>query len=351
MEFIKTNLSGEKVWGRSKYLFSAEEKGDVTLGTLTDYDSESERWFAEVRETFGSIIEFTTADFHNYLKKLDFWSEHHGADFRETYYYWQYQDENPEKPDIFYKVTEYLSNFYRTFQFTIRNVNEEQFQDIENALMVWHRTGVLMLGGIEVNLGNLRENSDCDLMKEEDDLNCKFQLDPDWIVKQLNREDSEERVIAFYESFHHAFMSDGEDWYQKGLDALHALLTNDAPALLVALCGYSPNSLAQYTLLKRSTSQFTSLTLDGKLIVEWEDGQRNASPCFIYSKQNQVYGFDHDIFTREDNSAAQIVKTFVRFNPQKTGNEYDFLCVSKEERDRTEDEDIFWYDPDGNEIH
>lgn len=181
--------------------------------------------------------------------------------------------------------------------------------------------------------------------------NHKYQLDPDWIQNQLNREDSEERVIAFYESFHYAFKTDGEDWYQKGLDALYALQANDASALLVALCGYSPNSLAQYALLKRSTSQFTSQTLEGKLIVEWDDGHRETTPCLLYSMKNLVFGFAREIFTRKANPTAQIVKTFVRFDPMKTGNEYEFLCVSKEERDRTEDEDIFWYETDSYETH
>ena len=179
----------------------------------------------------------------------------------------------------------------------------------------------------------------------------KFQLDPDWIVKQLNRKDSDDRIIAFYESFHYAFKNDGEDWYQKGLDALHALLTNDAPALLVALCGYSPNSLAQYAFMKRSTSQFTEQELDANILTEWDDGNRFITPCRICSKQNLVFNFDHDIFTREDNPTARIVKTFVRFDPMQTGNEYEFLCVSKEERDRTSDEEIFWYAPDNKETH
>ena len=97
----------------------------------------------------------------------------------------------------------------------------------------------------------------------------EFQLDPDWIVKQLNRKDSDERIIAFYESFYHAFKTDGEDWYQKGLDVLQALLTNDAPALLVALCGYSPNTLAQYAFIKRSTGRFTEQELDANILTEY----------------------------------------------------------------------------------
>ena len=174
----------------------------------------------------------------------------------------------------------------------------------------------------------------------------KFQLDPDWIIELFNREDSDDRIIAFYDSIHDAFVTDGEDWYNKGRDVLIALLSNNATELLVALCGWGPDNLAQFAFLKRSTKRFTAQTLEGKFIAEWADGFRCATSCMICSKQNLVFGFSHDIFTREDNPDAQIVKTFVRFDPLHTGNEYDFLCVSKEERDRTQDDEIFWYDPE-----
>lgn len=171
----------------------------------------------------------------------------------------------------------------------------------------------------------------------------KFQLDPEWILELLNREDSDDRIIAFCESVHNAFVTDDEDWYHKGRDVLVALLTNNATELLVALCGWGPDKLAQLALLKRSSKYFAVQTLEGKIIVEWDDGDRYYSPCLIDSKQNLVFDFDRDVFTREDNLEAQIVKTFVRFSPLQTGNEYEFLCVSQTEREAMNDEDIFWY--------
>ncbi len=171
----------------------------------------------------------------------------------------------------------------------------------------------------------------------------KFQLDPEWIVDLLNREDSDDRIIAFYESFYEAFTTDGEDWYHKGRDILWALLTNNATELIVGLCGWGPKNLAELALLKRSTNQFTVQTLEGKLIVEWDDGCRCATPCMIFSKQNQVFEFDPNIFIRLDKPDAQVVKTFARFDPFHTGNEYDFLCVSKTERDAANDENVLWY--------
>lgn len=171
----------------------------------------------------------------------------------------------------------------------------------------------------------------------------KFQLDPDWIINLMNREDSDDRIIAFYESIHNAFVTDGEDWYNKGRDVLMALLTNNATELLVALCGWGPDNLAQLAFLKRSTNQFTDQTLEGKLIVEWDDGFRCATPCMIYSKQNRVFSFDQTVFAREGKSGTKIAKTWVRFSPLQNSNQYDFLCVSQVEREATNDEDIFWY--------
>jgi hypothetical protein len=122
-----------------------------------------------------------------------------------------------------------------------------------------------------------------------------------------------------------------------------ALLTNNATELLVALCGWGPDKLAQLALLKRSTNQFTVQTLEGKFIVEWDDGYNCATSCMIHSQQNQVFGFDQAVLTREDEPAAKIVKTLVRFSPFRNRNRYEFLCVSQSEREAMNDEDVFWY--------
>ena len=99
----------------------------------------------------------------------------------------------------------------------------------------------------------------------------KFLLDPDWIITQMNREDSDDRIIAFYESIHDAIITDGEDWYNKGKEILVALLSNNATELLVALCGWGPDKLAQRAMLKPCTWQSAVRVLDAKLIVEWDD--------------------------------------------------------------------------------
>ena len=174
----------------------------------------------------------------------------------------------------------------------------------------------------------------------------KYRIDPEWLVKQWNREDSEDRVIAFYESIHDAITTDTEDWYNKGRDVFLALSENNATALLIALCGWGPESLAQRVLMKRGVAQYSEEEVEAKMMVEWDDGNRYASPCLISAEEHLVFDFDHDIFMREDNPAAKITKTFVRFAPFASGYEYDFLCVSKEERDRTQDDEIFWYDPE-----
>ena len=73
----------------------------------------------------------------------------------------------------------------------------------------------------------------------------KYQIDPEWLGKQWNREDYEDRLTAFYESIHDAIITDDECWYNKGRDVFRALMENNATALLIALCGWGPESLAQ----------------------------------------------------------------------------------------------------------
>ena len=174
----------------------------------------------------------------------------------------------------------------------------------------------------------------------------KYRIDPEWLAKQWNREDHDDRLTAFYESIYDAITTDCEDWYNKGRDVFRALMSNNATALLIALCGWGPESLAQRALLTRGVGQYSDEEVEAKIMVEWDDGNRYSTPCRICAEQHLVFDFNHNIFMQEDNPTAKIVKRFVRFSPFESGYEYDFLCVSKEERDRAKDEDIFWYDPD-----
>ena len=173
----------------------------------------------------------------------------------------------------------------------------------------------------------------------------KTLIDPMWLVNQLKREDHAERMAAFYESIENAIVTDLEDWDTKGTDAFYALMSNDATALLIALCGWGPIRLAQRALLMSGRCQYSPYELDAKLFTEWDDGTYFSSACRICSERHRVFDFDPTVFTHPDCPSARITRVFVRFDPLQTGYEYDVLCVSEEERDNAHDSDIFWYTP------
>ena len=168
-------------------------------------------------------------------------------------------------------------------------------------------------------------------------------IPPDWLSGQIKREDRDERLTAFYESIYDAIVTDQEDWCKKGLEISVALMENNATKLLIALCGWSALSLAKRALLMCGSVDYNYEDIEGKLMVEWSDGMRYSSPCVISCGTHEVYNFNPTIFERANTPTAQIVKRFVRFDPFETGNEYDLLCVSEEERKKDNDADIFWY--------
>ena len=171
----------------------------------------------------------------------------------------------------------------------------------------------------------------------------KFQTDHAWWDKQLGRRDMEERMVAFYESIHDAIVTDDEYWLNKGRDVIEALVNDDARAMLIALCGWSAESLAKRVFLLRGRPQYQDEEIPGTLMVEWSDGKRKQTPCVIQHTEHLVCGFDYGVFSRTDGLTAEIQNVFVRFMPLEDGNEYDFQCVSEEERNATKDDEIFWY--------
>ena len=171
----------------------------------------------------------------------------------------------------------------------------------------------------------------------------KYRIDPEWLGKQLHRSDDDERRIAFYESIYDAITTDTEDWVSKGRDVMVALMKNNATALLIALCGWSADSLAQRVFMMRGCPQYQDEEKEAVLKVDWSDGKRTSVPCIILHEDHRVCDFDRSVFSREDEPTATIERVFVRFKPLENGNEYDFCCVSEEERNRANDKDVFWY--------
>lgn len=173
-----------------------------------------------------------------------------------------------------------------------------------------------------------------------------FQADLAWWEKQLDRPDADERLVAFYESIHDAIVTDDECWQDKGGDVIEALVNNDARAMLIALCGWSAESLAERVFMLRGRPQYQEEEIPGTLMVKWSDNIRTETPCTIQHEEHLVCRFNYRVFTRKGDSKAEIENVFVRFRPFEDGNEYDFQCVSQAERDAAKDDEIFWYFPE-----
>lgn len=185
-------------------------------------------------------------------------------------------------------------------------------------------------------------------MENENRYRAERRLDADWLFAQRKRPDGEERVAAFYESIRNAIITDNEDWSDLGSDVFIALATNDTAALLVALCGWGPKNLAKHARLLRSDADDVDYKIPGTLMVDWDDEQRTSCPCEIRSINHRISGLDYDIFNRSDAPIAAIKNVFVRFAPFDVDSQYDFQCISQAERDAADDNEIFWYPPEGS---
>ena len=169
MEFMKMDINGGKVLGKYQYMFSSESAENTVLEPPATLDPASGRWFSESGEAFQELQEYANADFRMFMAEYDCVYDNPSANLRKTQYYWRYQDEAQENADIFYEFTEYRSKLYRTIHFSIRNVSEDQFQKIQESLMVWHRSGEFMLDGIRFEVGGWKESSWFDEPEEYED--------------------------------------------------------------------------------------------------------------------------------------------------------------------------------------
>lgn len=161
MEFIKTNFFDDPVMGKYRYTFSYDYDSDTVFNTPSTYDPVSNRWFSEFGYTYCTAQGLSLAFDGDNMDIYWFWQKHPKDHIRETYYHWTYQDDAMKEVNITYTITEYYNAIYRTCSFSIKNISEEQFEDIKRSLMEWHITGRLIIGDIELDLGKLEENRYC----------------------------------------------------------------------------------------------------------------------------------------------------------------------------------------------
>ena len=169
------------------------------------------------------------------------------------------------------------------------------------------------------------------------------------------RLDDEERRLAFVESLLDAIETDRESLYKKGRDILHALETNNAEHLLIALCGWGANSLAKRArIIPDDALTFYGYDEEARLIVRWSNGKQSTSKCTINSVSFYVSEFRASVFKKYAET-AEITEVVVQVQPEYTKEKNYFRCITKEDRDRTGDKLSYWYslnpdDEDDKEI-
>lgn len=163
------------------------------------------------------------------------------------------------------------------------------------------------------------------------------------IAEMLTAEDSSARAEAFVEALMSAINSDDEPWGKKGYYITKALLDNDANALLVALCGWSGESIAKKAMLIRDTDKmFHTDPVPAEMQVEWSDGHRSASPCKMNPVTHEVYDFAKAAFECEGECTVKQVYLMV----ESVDDVFEFICVQAENADAVTSKSVFWYNPE-----
>lgn len=170
-----------------------------------------------------------------------------------------------------------------------------------------------------------------------------------------DRIDDEERRLAFVESLLDAIETDRESLYKKGRDILHALETNNAERLLIALCGWGANSLAKRArIVPDDALVFYGYDEPARLVVRWSNGKQSTSKCTINPVSFYVSEFRAAVFKKYAET-AEITEVVVEVQPEYTKEKNYFRCITKEDRNRTGDKLSYWYslnpdDEDDEEI-
>ena len=154
----------------------------------------------------------------------------------------------------------------------------------------------------------------------------------------IQMDDSEARMETLVEIIQHEIETDDENWARKGLNIAKALAKNDAAALLIALCGWSADSLAiKSFMLCDEKQEFDNGDEDGFFVAKWSDGEVTECNCKISPITHEVTGVEYALIRW--NTEAHIIDTRVHFAPVSDWAE--FSCIPEQERG--DNKVCFWY--------
>lgn len=162
------------------------------------------------------------------------------------------------------------------------------------------------------------------------------------IAEMLSADDSESRTEAFVEALMSEVESDSEPWDKKGYFIAKALLNNDANALLVALCGWSAESLAKKAMVIRDDDKmFHDDPVSAEMLVDWDDGHRSASACMVDPTTHEVFDFSRSLFECEGHTIKQV---YLMLDP--VDDVHEFICIQAEDAEAVTSKSAFWFKPE-----
>lgn len=156
------------------------------------------------------------------------------------------------------------------------------------------------------------------------------------LMEHANREDGVARMNAFIGVLMEEINSDDEPWDKKGRQIAKALCDNDAEGVMIAMCGWSPKSIALKAMLIRDTAHefHDDDFIDSEIVVEWDNGDTTESECTVNPATHEVRDLNPEIM-RHDGAVIKCVTVAV--GPDGEG----FLCIP--ESKSSLDKDAFWY--------
>jgi hypothetical protein len=156
------------------------------------------------------------------------------------------------------------------------------------------------------------------------------------LMSHVNRDDGEARMNAFIQAFITELNSDEIAWDKKGYQIAKAIQNNDVEGLFIALCGWSPRSIATKAMLVRDTEQefHDDDFIDSEIIVEWSNGDTTEGECAVNPATHEVRDFNPAIM-RHEWATIKTVGVAVGMDSEL------FECVPASAA--TEDPDAFWY--------
>ena len=116
-----------------------------------------------------------------------------------------------------------------------------------------------------------------------------------YITNILKSEDWEEKCDFFVSTFLKELESDDERYSKKGHYMLKAIKENNLEDFLIAVCGWSPESLLKKSyLIPDNNGTFLDQIIDATFISEWDDGENICETgCKVNMRTHEVFDIKH----------------------------------------------------------